>query len=193
MKTKFHIIVFFMLLFQFQLSSQEEFFKNTYGISLGYSTNFYNIEGASLSTYIKDNIFISGLLAENSNEKISGLGLSFFITGKSSTKGLFGLSLSKDNNFPNYININAGVIQLFYKESKFPFSLSLILNQSLIGDGSLTPFIGYTQTLFSKNQIYPLIGISYGIPIERLNNLPKDRNLIFNVGLNIKLNKEKRQ
>lgn len=196
MKTRFYLIVVLFLLTQFQLSAQEEFFKNTYGITLGSSSNFHETEGASLSIYIKDNIVVSGLIAENSSEKISGIGLSFFITGinsTSSTKGLLGLSLSKDSNFPNYFNINAGVLQIFSKDSKFPFSFSLILNQNLIGDGSLTPVFGYTQTLFSHNQIYPVVGLTYGIPIMSLNNLHDDGNLFFHVGLNIKLNKKKRQ
>lgn len=194
MKTKFYLIGLLFFVLQFQLRAQEEFFKNTYGITLGGTTNFESVGGAGLSLYFKDNFFLSGTIAGNSSAVLSGFGLGMFFTGsnpENTTKGVFSLSLINQPYSKNIIDINVGLLQIFLKESKFPFSLSLIFNQSLIGSGELIPVLGYTQTLFSHWQIYPVIGMSYYVPFNEINNLEDDGYLFFNVGLNIKLNKKK--
>ena len=189
-----------------QVKAQQEFFGKTNGLTLSGGTGFNNKNLAGVDLYLKDNLILSGSLANYMGVTLWGAGVNFLVTGAnedSSTKGIVGLSYTSAPNLITIYGVNAGILQMVCKESNFPLSLSAIANISLSGlkavspytDNSqritINPIISYTQAFFAHEQVYPVLGVSYQMILDPDNNPDNENPLFVFVGLNIKLEKTK--
>ena len=135
---------------------------------------------------------ISGSIVDYNGYNMLGAGINFFVTGSNydnPTKGIFGFSLSVIPDNLNIFGINAGLLQVLFQDTNFPLSLSAVANFSVMGSIVISPTIGYTQSFFAKKQVYPVVGISYQIPLDQGYYSNNTSTLFVHVGLNIKLDK----
>jgi len=198
MKRKFSLALLFLLFCIKQVNAQQEFFGNNNGLTLSGTTNFYSLYGGGVDLYLKNDIILSGGVANNEDYYMYQGGIHFLITGNkhdNPSKGIFGFSYTTVPEKLTTIGINAGIIQVLLKDSNFPLSLSAIANLSTrlrfskIGSFQVTPIIGYTQSFFAHNQVYPVIGVTYQVSLDRSNYSDNESALFVHAGLNIKLEK----
>lgn len=198
MKRNFIFALFVLLFCVKQVNAQQEFFGNTNGLTLSGTTNFNSLYGAGIDFYLKNNVVISGAIADNDGYNMYGGGIEFLITGKdydNPTKGIFGLSFSTVPDRLTVIGLNAGMVHVFLKDSNFPLSISAVANlsseikYSKVGSLHVTPIIGYTQSFFAHMPVYPVIGVSYQVSLIRSYYSDSESALLVHAGLNIKLEK----
>jgi hypothetical protein len=202
MKKYFIFTLLLMSICVHQVKAQQEFFGKTNGLTLSGSSNFNYGIIPSVDFYFKDNLIISGSLANYMGVTLWGAGVNFLVNGgyeDSSTKGVVGLSYVSASNLINLIGMNLGIVQLIFKESNFPLSLSAIanfsLNNTILSTPSLdnrqsinfTPAFGYTQAFFAHNPVYPVLGVSYHVILDSSNYPNSEGPLFVHIGVNIKL------
>ncbi|MEI8086288.1 MAG: hypothetical protein WCG93_08750 [Paludibacter sp.] len=198
MKRKFIFALLFLLFCVKQVNAQQEFFVNTNGLTFSGSTNFISLYGGGVDLYLKNNVIISGAIADIDGYSMYGGGIEMLITGKNydnPSKGILGISYTKIPGVLTNVGINAGVLQVFLKDTNFPLSLSAVANlssdvkYSTVGSMLVTPIIGYTQSFFAHNQVYPVIGVSYQLLLDKSYYSHNQSAFLVHAGLNIKLEK----
>lgn len=173
--------------------AQEEFFGNHSGFSFSFSQGINKKEnsvGASL--YIKNRMIIgiNSLSFENRVYPLFTL-LGCPNWGYSSAQAKFGYGLTYGFvNDRHIVGLNLIVARPFFAESEFPFSIQgsvvVFTNGEKLNSSAfeLLPAvgIGYTQTFFAGNKVYPLIGLSYSTDLKTKSNL-----FSAHLGINVKL------
>lgn len=193
MKKKFALLVLGTIC-TLSIYSQEEFFKNNKGLTVSGSTDFSYLNGGGLSLHLKNGVIFSGLHSESHDESVTSVGIGYIARNRDNVNGIEGiLNLSCGLMSGGYklAAVNMGLYQMFFSKTNSPFSLGASVsfststyyrNQGL----SILPTIGYTQAFFANKSIYPVIGVTYSLPL----NHEYDNNfLLFHAGLNIKLSK----
>lgn len=181
--------------------SQEEFFGNHDGITMGYLHVINeDVPAFGISAYLKKG-YIIGLGLETINNEtyptISFLLCPDWESDSSYYKIGLGSSYAKVNeNF--LISFHALLTVPFFKNSQFPMSINLIAspqmafkkyNTSSNNKGNYSsefvPVFGFgiTQTFFSKKKVYPFISISDSFTSGNNNHI---FSAVF--GINIKVN-----
>lgn len=191
MKSKLIFVLLFLILSVRHTSAQEEFFREKNGLTLGGTSNFLSIIGGNASFLLKKNTIISGsFLSDFFDDRAYGLSINQFITDRtvdSPTKGIIGLSLSLYDE-DTMLSFNFGVLQSFLHKTNFPLSLGLNTNLSFHNGLGFQPELCYNQAFLSNKRIYPVVGVTYLIPMnKRYNQI--EYTLFFHVGLNIRLQK----
>jgi len=176
--------------------SQEEFFGNNTGLSVSGTTDFSNIYGGGLSLYLKNGLFFSGSSANVYNINLKSLGIGYIISNRNNengTNGIFGLSYGFMPNGYKITSVNMGLCQILFPRSNFSSSLGASASISNIfgeyhHEGfNLGVIFGYSQSFFNNNPIYPVMGITYELPINQTNS--SKGSFLFHLGINIKLGK----
>jgi hypothetical protein len=193
-KIKLQLLIWSILI-AISSNAQEEFYGNNQGVSLYGGTCINDYFTGGLSIYFNSGIILSESYQEISGHPYRGLGISYLFNNNnnnnSNLKGLIGISYSafeRISNEEGLMSLNAGLYNLLFKESNFPSSVGAnfiiaLENESFrIDQMHLGIVFSYKQSFFVNNRVYPIIGISYSLPIKYIYN-----NLFFNVGLNIKL------
>jgi len=180
----------------FSIYSQEEFFGKQKGLTASSTMNFpADIMGTELSLHLKSGLFVSGsfMLTEHYSREIVEASIGYLVSDPNDSngiKGIFGLSCGYMLDGYTNIGIYMGLMKVFYSKSNFPFSIgaSASFSTSTYYNNpglSIVPTIGYIQSFFAHNQVYPVIGITRSF-LHTDNVLD---GLFFHAGLNIKLSK----
>lgn len=193
------------MLFSTLIKAQEEFYGSNTGLTLYHSRGEYKgytLQNTGLGVHFK-----SGLMFGLSSEENSNLTINKLSFGKMSQVGgslqnplklYVGLLGGSANSNVYLVGMNFGMTKVFFVDKNFPFSISggLILNIFFLeqrdiinnyesdwhSDASVGYLFGFTQAFGAQNRLTPVVGLSYQtIPEE-------DDVLMFNFGLNIKLN-----
>jgi hypothetical protein len=175
--------------------SQEEFFKNNTGLSVSGSTDFSYVYGGGLSLHLKNGVIFSGSHDESHDESLTSIGIGYIARNKNNINGIEGiidLSYGFMSDGYKMAGVNMGLNQMFFSKSNSPFSIRAsvsFLTSTYYNKLGLTivPTIGYTQSFFVNNPIYPVIGITYSLPMNHSYDSNEMGFFLFHVGLNIKL------
>jgi len=196
---KIRFIVFLVIIFcTLPCFSQEEFFGNNAGLSVSGTTDFSNIYGGGLSIYLKNGIIFTGSSANIYNINLKSLGIGYIISNKNNENGTNGLIDFSYGFMPNgykITSVNMGLYQIVFPKSNFSSSIGASASiSSIFGEyhheGFNLGFIfGYSQSFFNNNPIYPVMGITYELPINQTDNANSEGSFLFHLGLNIKLGK----
>lgn len=187
--------------------AQEEFFGHNTGLSASYSKdfNFAGIENSNeigdgqLSLHLKSGLILSGDYFKISNSDFYGATIGYLINNKykDKLKGLLGFSygeLTDQYNINNKYKITAisfGLMKVLFTNSNFPSSISASTSASFFLYGQSDSYlqstvtVGYSQSFFANNQIYPVIGI--GKTFLLFKNDVSNENFTFHIGLNVRL------
>ncbi len=194
MKKLINIIVFLVLLGNtVTVYAQEEFFGNSSGFSFSYSNALNTHENSGgVSLYVKNKMII-GINFTSIDNKVypifTLLACPHWGDNPKQLKVGYGLTYAYVND-NHIIGLNLLMVQPFFAESKFPFSLqgSIVvltaINRYTNNDFEIFPQIGigYTQTFFANNRVYPLIGLSYSTDLNTKTDV-----VSAHLGINIKL------
>jgi len=188
-----------------QCYSQDEFFGNSNGLFLAGSTDFANANGGTLGIHLKSGVSLSGTLAKSYDLILKGVNLGYIISNTNSiegTKGLVGISYATIERDYQFASFSAGLNRVFLSDTQCPFSLGSVLSISSIFGGlssalNLDLVTGYTQSFFAKSPVYPVLGVTYTLPLNKTYYESRDGSFLFHIGLNIRLspidNNEKKE
>lgn len=197
---KIKLVLFVLGLFcSFNITAQEEFFRNNNGLSISYSKNFTkninsSIHTKGISYYNKGGLILSGNFASSTYGNSVEGSLGYLFNGSTSDnkiKTLFALSYGNVYDYYKYAGPTMGLIKVFFPASNFPFSIGasssmlMYFGKNISQDFNLGASIAYSQAFFSKSPIYPVIGITKTFIIT--NNGGSD--WFYHLGLSIKLGK----
>lgn len=188
----------------FSVSAQEEFFGNKTGISASYSlatsiNNSTTIGDGQLSLHLKNGLILAGDYSKIYGNNLYGASIGYLINNNNNDKlkGLlsfsYGALIDKLNVNYNYkiTSISFGLMKVLFSNSNFPSSIGASVSTTFFTSENNysqlqpTAVIGYSQSLFSNNQVYPVIGISKTFVL--FNSGANDGNLVFHVGLSVRL------
>ncbi len=194
MKQFKYLITFFVLLGSTRtVFAQEEFFGNQSGFSFAYSKVITMQENSvAASLYLKNKMII-GINSVSIYNKVYPVFTLIACPnwGYNPKQAKFGFGLTYGYvNEKHLIGLNLIVAQPFFAESEFPFSIQgsvVVLTNGEKLDSNVFDLlpavgIGYTQTFFATNRVYPLIGLSYSTDLQTKSGLYS-----AHIGINIKL------
>lgn len=164
------------VLFTFQGYAQEEFLGDKSGLIASYSQNFsFNttlksdeiIRVRQLGLYCNNGLMLSGgYSAVNQHDfYLANIGYLYNHDDNNRIKCYLGVTYGELIDQYKVASLGIGLIKALFPNSSFPFSLSVsnALNVFFIDksiDSQHTASIGYTQAIFAKNTLFPVIGIS---------------------------------
>jgi len=190
------------LLFTFQGYAQEEFLGDKSGLTASYSQNFsFNttlnsdeiVRVRQLGLYFKNGLMLAGGYSDLNLREFYAASIGYLCNHSDNNKIKCYLGASYGELIDQYkiASFGVGLTKAFFPNSSFPFSLnaSNALNLCFVNNSIITQHtagIGYTQAIFAKNQLYPVIGISKSFVFADDNNKYSD-SWQFHVGLTLKL------
>ena len=182
--------------------AQEEFFKNNTGLSVSGSSNFSTSNEGSLSLHLKNGLIFSGsIILPNEgiyNPTITTIGYLFDLNKKSEKDKLniiISLSdLSIQSDLFRSISPTLGIMYTSFNNEDYPTSLGLSTSAYIedyypikIAASDLSFY--FAQAFFASKTVYPLVGLTYSIPLTHEWYTQSGGSFLFHVGLNIRLSK----
>lgn len=182
--------------------SQEEFFKNNTGVTVSESTNLSTIYSSGVSLHLKDGLIFSGsfLFSNYSTPTMATVGYLLDLnkhSEKDKLNALFSISeigfLSTFFQHVQSISPTLGIMYTSFKDDRYPTSLGLStscyfegLNLNHLAQSSLSLY--FSQSFFARNTFYPVIGLTYDIPISHSYGYSNgEGSFLFHAGLNVRL------
>jgi len=196
------VFVFLLVIISAHCSGQEELFGDQNGLSYTCMQSYVDGEipntAFSLSVLVKKHVSISAGMLHIDHTTHPIFGLTFLSKpnkGKNTIRLFLGFTYLKifDNQFGG---VSFGLFKRFFPESKFPLALTsgfagqVPIQKDQFSDVNISPTFGlhYTQGLFARNSIYPIIGFGSTYIIES-NSLSYSAMLGINIKIKPKENK----
>jgi len=197
------LLIAFGILCTLTGNAQEEFFKRNTGLSLSGSSDFSSNNSGELSLHLKNGLFFSGsfLLFQGgfNTPTMATIGYLFDLNKRNETNKINAfISLSDISEIPGFfqsfqsISPTLGIMYTSFQNSNYPTSLGLSATAYFedfnLQDIDQSTFSFYfAQAFFARKTVYPVIGLSYSIPLS--DTYRRDGLFLFHVGLNIRLSK----
>jgi len=196
------MLLAFAVLYTFSGYAQEEFLGNKSGLTASYSQNFsFNttlnsneiVRVRQLGLYLKNGLILSGGYSDLNLREFYAANIGYLYNHNDNNRIKCYLGVSYGELMYQYkmSSLSLGLSKAIFPNSSFPFSLnaSNALNVYFIDKSIITQHtasIGYTQAIFAKNTLFPVIGISKSFVFADNTHKYSD-SWQFHIGLTLKL------
>lgn len=181
--------------------AQEEFLKDSPGISLGlaHSNVPYdeNINSFNFNAAVGYGLSLTVAASVYETELYPTIGASYIPYHKEKDTYItprMSIAFSKADEF-NSLGLSIGVMQCIHAQSSFPLSLRGNLSYHTTNyDGEVSSStrtaavgLGYNQAFFAKNDIYPILGFGTSVKLGRHEN-NQSSNIVYHFVLGLNMN-----